>query len=572
MPIPTTCRSVPIPRSCRLGCDPTRPAYPRGEIRLDERGAVHQPTDIVDVEVAVDVALRDGDTDAATAAVAAAWPDVVMTSGARLRALIDRLPENNWDSNPWLVAAMGASYRSLDSPSRSAALPWFGTAQQLIAAHHPPPSVEARVMVHHAAALRSLGRLASAASIIASAREMLDADLSLPASVRIRAQAQAALQEGMIEVHLGRHLDASRLLRLAFGLRERGLRQVELVECLGGLALCSFLAGDLHAAGGFVSAAREADGPATLASQFGAAAIVTDAFIAIEQNRVTDAAGLVHQLGEVAHRSEWHPFAELASAELALLQGRNIEGLEFARRCTESTRDGDGAPVARELAAILRGVLLINLGEYASAQTVFEGVHPNADHGVCPARFIAGIRYKAGDITGCLGALADCLALADTHSPRTIAGVLLLFAAAQYDLDNPTSADVALDRSLLLAASHSTRVAFLLIPGSVLHRMLDRAADRNQPPAVHVVLEEMRALQVEPTGTSLEPLSERELDVARHLFEDKTVSQIASDLFISTNTVKTHVRSIYRKLAANNRRDAVRRVRELGLEVDITLE
>lgn len=531
-----------------------------------------QPTDIIDVEAAVDAALQDEDADAATAAVAAAWPDVVMTSGARLRALIDRLPEHTWDSDPWMVAAMGASYRSLDSASRSAALPWFGTAQELIAAHHPPPSVQARVMVHHAAALRSLGRLASAASVIAAARRILDADLSLAASVRIRAQAQAALQEGMIEVHLGRHLDAARSLRLAFGLRERGLRRVEVVECLSGLALCSYLAGDLRAAGRFVSAAREAGGPATLTSQFGAAAVVTDAFIAIEQNRVADAAALVHQLGLAAHRNEWHPFAELAAAELALLEGRNIEGLEFARRCTESMRDGDGAPVVRELAAILRGVLLINLGEFASAQSVFASVHPNADHGVCPARFVAGIRYKAGDSAGCLEVLADCLALADAHSPRTIPGVLLLFAAAQYDLDNPTPADVALDRSLLLAASHSTRIAFLLIPGSTLHHMLDRAADRNQPPAVHVLLEEMRTLRVVPTGASLEPLSERELDVARHLFEDKTVSQIASDLFISTNTVKTHVRSIYRKLAANNRRDAVRRVRELGLEVDITLE
>ena len=50
------------------------------------------------------------------------------------------------------------------------------------------------------------------------------------------------------------------------------------------------------------------------------------------------------------------------------------------------------------------------------------------------------------------------------------------------------------------------------------------------------------------------------------------MNQIASDLYISNNTVKTHVRSIYRKLSANNRKDAVRRVRELGLGPNLTPE
>ena len=72
------------------------------------------------------------------------------------------------------------------------------------------------------------------------------------------------------------------------------------------------------------------------------------------------------------------------------------------------------------------------------------------------------------------------------------------------------------------------------------------------------------------TGELVEPLSDRELDIAHHLFQDKTVGQIAADLYISANTVKTHVRSIYRKLSATNRKEAIRRVHELGLDVKIT--
>jgi LuxR family maltose regulon positive regulatory protein len=44
-----------------------------------------------------------------------------------------------------------------------------------------------------------------------------------------------------------------------------------------------------------------------------------------------------------------------------------------------------------------------------------------------------------------------------------------------------------------------------------------------------------------------------------------SLREIGSELYVSQNTVKTHVRSIYRKLAASSRADAVARARELGL-------
>ncbi|HTZ45013.1 MAG TPA: LuxR C-terminal-related transcriptional regulator [Jatrophihabitans sp.] len=62
-----------------------------------------------------------------------------------------------------------------------------------------------------------------------------------------------------------------------------------------------------------------------------------------------------------------------------------------------------------------------------------------------------------------------------------------------------------------------------------------------------------------------QPLSEREREVVRKLAEMLSTEEIAVDLFLSVNTVKTHLRSIYRKLAASRRGEAVRRARELGI-------
>ena len=60
-------------------------------------------------------------------------------------------------------------------------------------------------------------------------------------------------------------------------------------------------------------------------------------------------------------------------------------------------------------------------------------------------------------------------------------------------------------------------------------------------------------------------LSAKELEVLEHLADLLTTEEIASAMFISVNTVKTHVRSILRKLAVSRRHQAVRRARELGL-------
>jgi LuxR family maltose regulon positive regulatory protein len=68
-----------------------------------------------------------------------------------------------------------------------------------------------------------------------------------------------------------------------------------------------------------------------------------------------------------------------------------------------------------------------------------------------------------------------------------------------------------------------------------------------------------------PLSRAGQSLSAKELEVLEHLADLLTTEEIASAMFISVNTVKTHVRSILRKLAVSRRNQAVRRARELGL-------
>jgi LuxR family maltose regulon positive regulatory protein len=66
-------------------------------------------------------------------------------------------------------------------------------------------------------------------------------------------------------------------------------------------------------------------------------------------------------------------------------------------------------------------------------------------------------------------------------------------------------------------------------------------------------------------ATYVVPLTAREIDVLRGLAEYCSNEEIAADLVLSLNTVKTHMRSVFQKLSVTRRADAVRRGRALGL-------
>ena len=68
-----------------------------------------------------------------------------------------------------------------------------------------------------------------------------------------------------------------------------------------------------------------------------------------------------------------------------------------------------------------------------------------------------------------------------------------------------------------------------------------------------------------PPSWSGEPLTQSETRVLRYLPTHLGTPEIAAELYLSANTVKTHLRHLYRKLGAHSRREAVQRARAIGL-------
>ena len=68
-----------------------------------------------------------------------------------------------------------------------------------------------------------------------------------------------------------------------------------------------------------------------------------------------------------------------------------------------------------------------------------------------------------------------------------------------------------------------------------------------------------------PAAGLFEPLTDRELTILRMLPAPASLRELAADLFVTPNTLKTHLRAIYRKLGAESREEAVIRARKVGL-------
>ena len=144
---------------------------------------------------------------------------------------------------------------------------------------------------------------------------------------------------------------------------------------------------------------------------------------------------------------------------------------------------------------------------------------------------------------------------------------LLLDATARDRLGDRRAAEESLEAALDLAEPEGLILPFLLWPSRDL---LERHPRHRTAHAtlISTILDALAGRTAPQTGQVAplrDELSEAELRVVRYLPSNLTASAIASELVVSTNTVRTHMRHIYAKLDAHSRSEAVARARELGL-------
>jgi len=152
----------------------------------------------------------------------------------------------------------------------------------------------------------------------------------------------------------------------------------------------------------------------------------------------------------------------------------------------------------------------------------------------------------------------------------SLISIWLLQALVWQALDDLPAAFEKLERALSLAEPEGYLNTFR-DEGPALKPLIEtvwRQSDRAANSYLRKILEAFQALPKmvgQPGGEMVEPLSERELEVLKLLRSDSSGPEMARQLVISLNTLRTHTKNIFSKLGVNNRRAALRRARELGL-------
>lgn len=140
-------------------------------------------------------------------------------------------------------------------------------------------------------------------------------------------------------------------------------------------------------------------------------------------------------------------------------------------------------------------------------------------------------------------------------------------ALARAQLGDACAREQSLERALELAEPESLILPFLIAPGQeVLHEHPGhRTAHATFIAEVLDVLAGGSPRRRGDHEPQVDELSEAELRVVRYLPTNLKAPEIASELFVSTNTVRTHLRHIYSKLGAHGRAEAVARARQLQI-------
>jgi LuxR family transcriptional regulator, maltose regulon positive regulatory protein len=422
------------------------------------------------------------------------------------------------------------------------------------------------------AAARRAGDFSAAAAAAAGTEALISRvpGGNLARNRKIRARVLSG--RGAVELWSG-HLDeAARALDSGVAAATASGGQDERADCLGHLALAEALRGRLCRAttmAAQATAALTAGEPRPPVPHTGPAALVALAWVHLEHNELRDAYCRLKQadaaLGVTPDRLTG-AVAGLAAAYGSLAKGRAAMAVQIVARA-RSRWSGPGwldqrLSLAESRAYTAAGDIPAALAAASRAS------RDNSPEG---AVTLAHAWAAAGDTQNATRALTPVLATDSGAPERVRLQAWLVDAQLGYHSGDRARGRTSLGSALRLAEPEQLRLPFVIERGWIspvlrrdpelahAHRCLLAPTQSSHPrPAPQSVPDQATLLVPEP-------LTKREQEVLRHASALLSTAEIASEMYISVNTLKTHLKCINRKLATTRRGEAIRRARQLEL-------
>ena len=393
-------------------------------------------------------------------------------------------------------------------------------------------------------------------------------DLTMQSDVR----ALILMNLGIVEVWSGRRQDGEQHLMLAEGIARQIGRPYLEANCLAhraqSLSWRSFAEARPVAEQALAICERHGwqDDPVT-----GAALVVLGSCM-VATGMIGEAEGVFARADDTL-RSDLEPtmgfLLHIGHGVVSLIKGTYSDAI---RSFLEGERLGMSLTVSSPLALQSRCAMLYAAtlaGDDSLVRTSLETL-ADVDSSSGEVREVMAIRLLAeGDAHAALDALEPTVTGTTGVDHRLVLiRSLLLAARAHYLLDEGKEAQTSVEQALDLAEPDELILPFLWIDSLALLERHPRHQTAHGAFLTKVVDTLSGNVHERRRGHAQSPeinLSETELRVLRFLPTNLTAGEIASEIYVSVNTVKTHMRNIYAKLDAHNRGQAVDYARELGL-------
>jgi LuxR family maltose regulon positive regulatory protein len=390
----------------------------------------------------------------------------------------------------------------------------------------------------------------------------------LPGDLRPAAAAQAAICRAAGQFWSGDLDAAARTLGQAAALPEADMTAGPaaahlLTRCSEDLALVEALRGRLGAAEG--TAAKHAP-----AAGAGAAAMsVARALVHLERNELN---GVRAQLKAAEAQLRARPdklvgaVGCLVAARASLAEGRALTALEIIGRGRASWPP---PPWLDRLLSVAESQACTAAGDTKAAVRAASAAAPQSSLDARAA--LARAQLAAGDLRAARHTLRGAGEIPASKLPDRV-GVEALLADALISIrsDDAARGRRSLEQALRAGERERLRLPFAierswLLPALRQHADLAHSyrhlLESGLVPRGWVAVQQRAAGAAPPV--IVERLSDREREVLRRVGEMLTTEEIAAELYISVNTVKSHLKTIFRKLGASDRRQAVRHAKEL---------
>ena len=345
----------------------------------------------------------------------------------------------------------------------------------------------------------------------------------------------------------------------------------EHADCLGYLALLEALRGQLNRAAELAAGASQAgrDGTEMAGPACGAAEVAL-ALVHLERNERHDARDRLKR-ADAALRVRPERLVGAAAclvvARYRLAEGRAKAASEMITRA----RHGWSPPGWLDhTLTLLESRAYAAAGDLSSAVGTAERANPGACTDATVA--LAHAWLDAGDDQAAGQALENGPDDADEVQDRNRLDRWLVDARLGYSRGDQAQGRRSLQRALGLAEPEQLRLPFAMAAAWIrpVLRSDPHLADAHRHLLEPGLIDPGRGpaelpAAGQPAPMIVEQLSGREREVLSLLSGMLSTAEVASELYISVNTVKTHLKSIYRKLAATHRGEAVRRARQLDL-------